>query len=189
MNNLVGGSCALRKGGVYLVLYRTFTSEQHVPQQNEVKRMEEPQVEFGQLWRTINHQVHDRLRQAFQDGQLHFGALVLIRQIRCQPGITVSELAREAGMVKSHVSKMMEQLEHRGYVEKRPDEADQRLVRVYLTPVAVETMADWEARAIGVWRSIAGELKPEEMSDVLRGLRLMLAALERSNVKGGVDTP
>ncbi len=145
--------------------------------------MSSPRAEIGELWRQIHRETRDRFRQAFRGCELPFIALILLRQIKMQPGVTVSELARQSGTVKSHVSKMVEQLVRQGYVEKKPDPTDQRLLRVYLTQTATDTMAGMEDRAHGIWSEVMEEIPEGQIADVTRGLRILLAALESANRK------
>lgn len=99
--------------------------------------------------------------------------------------MTIGELARRSGTVKSHVSKMMEQLVRQGYVEKRTDPADQRLVRVYVTRSAA--VAEMETRAREAWSGVVDEIPEAQLEQVVRGLRILLAALEQANGKANQD--
>ncbi len=56
--------------------------------------------------------------------------LIAIRQ---QPGIKVGELAREIAVHQSTASNLLDRLEELGHIERRREEADQRVVSVYLT--------------------------------------------------------
>lgn len=116
---------------------------------------------------------------------LPFGALIRLRHIAVEPGVTIGELARRSGTVKSHVSKMMEQLVRQGYVEKRTDPADQRLVRVYVTRSAA--VAEMETRAREAWSGVVDEIPEAQLEQVVRGLRILLAALEQANGKANQD--
>lgn len=143
--------------------------------------------EIGELWRAVNREIHDRFRQAFRGSGMPFVALIFLRQISEQPGVTVSELARVTGMVKSHVSKTVEQLVRQGYVEKRSDPADQRLLRVYLTQSAVDYKANMEAQAMAAWSGVLDEVPEDQLTDVARGLRILLGALEKSKGRVNAD--
>ena len=144
-------------------------------------------TEVGELWRKINKDIHHRFRDAFRGCDLPFGGLLLLRHIGRQPGVTVGELARRSGMVKSHVSKMLEQLVRQGYVERRADPADKRLVRAYVTQSATDRMAEMEARAQDAWSAVMDEVPEAQLEDVARGLRILLAALETANGKVNGD--
>lgn len=135
--------------------------------------MADVKSEIGELWRAVNREIHERFRQAHRGHDVPVMALVLLRQIAMEPGLTVSELARRAGTVKSHVSKMIDQLGARGFVEKRADPNDQRLVRVYST----RTVGEIEARARAIWAEVLAEMPEAQASEVAAGLRILVAAL------------
>lgn len=145
--------------------------------------------EIGELWRRVNREIHDRFKEAFRDSDFHVGVLVMLRHIQMMPGVTVSELSRRSGMVKSHVSSMIEQLVRRGYVEKRPDPDDQRLVRVYVTKAAMDKLGELEARAQRAWAGVLDEVPEDELKHVMRGLEVLLAALDKSNRQSSPREP
>jgi DNA-binding MarR family transcriptional regulator len=95
-------------------------------------------------------------------------------------GIQVSELAQLAHVRKQTMAQAVEQLEHAGYVERRPDPHDRRARLVLLTergeavrPVAVAAGRRAEER----WARLTS---PEEI-DELRGSLLRLLAKLRSD--------
>ncbi|HEY3365163.1 MAG TPA: MarR family transcriptional regulator [Symbiobacteriaceae bacterium] len=148
--------------------------------------MPELRAEIGELWRSVHREMHERFKHAFR-GQEMPGALMFLRHIDLEPGATVSELARRSGMVKSHVSNMLEQLFRMGYIEKRSDPADQRLLRIYPTPAVAEIKAAMEARFKEVWAVVMDEIPEGQLADVARGFQILLAALEKANGKVNKD--
>ncbi len=147
--------------------------------------MREERLEVGELWRSVNREMHLFMRRVFQGGELPFMALVLLRHINREPGVSLVELARRSDSAKSHVSKMIEHLERQGFVEKRPDPDDQRLVRLHLTKAARDVMAETEARAQEAWSRVVDEVPEGQLDDVMRGLRILMGALETLNRKDG----
>ncbi len=145
--------------------------------------MPEPRAELGELWRSVNREILERLREAFRGCDLHFGVLFVLRSIHRQPGVTVGELTRQSGMVKSQVSKLVDQLVRRGYVRKESDPADQRLVRVYGTESGGATMAEMEERARHAWAGVMDAVPVDQLVDIERGVRILLTALEKANAK------
>ncbi|MGE5675500.1 MAG: MarR family winged helix-turn-helix transcriptional regulator [Mycobacterium leprae] len=142
--------------------------------------MEDERKALGMLWRSVNREIGERFRHAFRGSELHMGAIMMLRQLKEKPGITVSELARRSGMVKSHISKMIEQLCRQGYLEKRPDPDDQRLLHVHLAPAGESLVADGEARAAKVWAEVMRAVPEAQLPEVTRGLQILLTALEQS---------
>ena len=136
------------------------------------------------LWRSISREIGDRFRHAFRNSDIHFGMLVVLKQIEHEPGVTLNELARRSGVAKSHVSKMVDQAVKQDLVEKRPDPADQRLVRLFLTRAGEETITPIEARAKAVWATVIGAIPEGQVAEVNRGLQILLHALERTRSAG-----
>lgn len=147
----------------------------------------DPRVELGELWRGLNRALHERMRQAMRGQDLNPPAMYLLRHVAAAPGLTVSELARKAGVVKSGVSKMIDQVAGQGLVEKRPDPADQRLIRLFLTEQGVDTTGKMEAVGRAAWYSIMEQIPPADLADFEKGLRILEAAIRTANQAEGDD--
>ena len=123
------------------------------------------------LYQHYSEDIHTALRDAgFGDlGPAHANVFPFVGP----EGITVSELARLAGVRKQTMAQAVEQLEHLGYVERRPNPRDRRSRLVLLTergesvkPVTHGTAARVEER----WAQLTS---PEEL-EALRGSLLHL---------------
>lgn len=145
--------------------------------------MTDKRIAIGELWRAVNHSIHDRFRHAFKEPSLPLGTLMLFRQIGREPGTTVSEIARACGIAKSHISKQVDLLASRDLVEKRPDPQDQRLQRLYLTEAARQAAADMEASVHRAWLQVVEEISEDDLDQVYRGFQILKEALERAKVK------
>lgn len=146
--------------------------------------MEPLRTELSHLLRQVNRQMHERFRHAFRNAKLQPHVFFMLKQVTQEPGVTVSELARRLSLVKSHVSKTIDLLDRQGYVEKRADESDQRLVRLYATPAAAELMAESEQIARQAWAEMVVGVPPEQLDTVVTGLRILLAAMEQPTKHG-----
>lgn len=62
--------------------------------------------------------------------------------LRGQTGIIQTDLARLMDVKKVTIGTMIDQLEARGYVERRGDTEDRRVRRIYLTPLGKKTVAE-----------------------------------------------
>lgn len=146
--------------------------------------MEPLRTEITDLLRQVNRHMHDRFRLAFR--QVHFPphAFFMLRQLLMNPGATVSELSRQLDIAKSHISKTIDMLARQGYVEKRPDESDQRLVRLYATKEATDQVALCEATIQTAWNGIVEGVPPAQLRAVVDGMRILLTALEQPTADG-----
>ena len=92
-------------------------------------------------------------------------------------GIAQGELAALLGLDKSTVSRLAAGLERKGWVRRGRDDANQRYVRLYLTPQGAEVAARvWQA-----WQSrqarILASLSADERVGLTAGLRGLIRGL------------
>lgn len=139
--------------------------------------MADPRIAVGELWREVNRSIHDRFRQAWRGSDLHPGAMFMLRHLRTEPGLSVSELARRAGVVKSGASKWVDQLSQMGLVAKRPDPDDQRLLRLFLTGEGALKIQEMEANVETAWLSLIEAISPADLAEVEKGLRILKEAV------------
>jgi len=92
------------------------------------------------LFHEISRLLHQNVHSVFQNLPVPPAAWMLAHHIEHHPGLTVSELARRTSIAKSHVSTVLEDLSQRGWIDKRQDPADHRLVRIYPAEQASEHM-------------------------------------------------
>jgi DNA-binding MarR family transcriptional regulator len=92
-------------------------------------------------------------------------------------GIAQGELASLLGLDKSTVSRLAASLERKGWVRRGRDEANQRYVRLYLTPAGGEAAGRvwqaWQARQARIMAS----LSEDERAGLAAGLRGLIRGL------------
>jgi MarR family transcriptional repressor of emrRAB len=87
------------------------------------------------------------------------GAAALV-VLRAAPGLSVTELGRRVGLTQSAAARMVEALESRGLVERRPTLG--RWVAVHLTDEGRNAAADLLDARGGRLTALVGELPPED---------------------------
>lgn len=97
-----------------------------------------------------------------------------------EPSPTIGELGESLSLPVSTVSRIVSQLEERGYARRLPDTADGRVVRVAMTDFARELYETASSRAARNAQGVLGCLTPEE-----RTILLTLMAKLASNVNQG----
>ena len=92
----------------------------------------EPQTLDGllaQVARLHHHRAHESLDLL----GLYRGQPPVLFALWNQDGMTHSELAEKLEITPATVTRMIQRMEKTGFVQRRPDVADQRVSRVYLT--------------------------------------------------------
>jgi DNA-binding MarR family transcriptional regulator len=100
------------------------------------------------FWLYRSHiQVSAALRHAFQDAgyDLTPEQWAVLLRLREQEGLNQSQLGEKTSKDRHNITRILKQLDKRGYIEKRHDDKDKRAFRVYLAVAG---------------RSILKELKP-----------------------------
>lgn len=130
------------------------------------------------LLRDVNRGISNYVKEILAKRDIPVAMGMIARHIGIAPGITVSELARRTGIAKSHVSKIIKDLEERGWVEKRESAEDQRLLLLYLTPSGHKSMSDARLEVRRSMNNLVADLTPEQVEVLSAGLTQIKDALK-----------
>jgi DNA-binding MarR family transcriptional regulator len=104
-------------------------------------------------------------------------------------GIAQGQLGTLLGLEKSTVSRLAAGLERKGWVRRGRDEANQRYIRLYLTPegsrVAARVWSAWQTRQA----RILATLSTEERAGLASGLRGLIRGLAAEGLVADVPSP
>jgi MarR family transcriptional regulator, organic hydroperoxide resistance regulator len=110
-------------------------------------------------------------------GRTHPGQAMCLRLLEVNDGATQRDMARMLHVAPPTVSKMLTTMEKAGLVERKPDEADQRLTRVYLTASGRER-SDEMGAAVGEYvNATFATLTERERRDLARLLEKLGARI------------
>ncbi len=87
-----------------------------------------PQTLFGLIY-----SVELRIRRHFRGTNLHWGLRRILQQLWLQDGLSQKELSDSVGSSEGSISNMLKHLVAGGWVERRQDDYDYRISRIYLT--------------------------------------------------------
>jgi len=95
----------------------------------------------------------------------------VMRHVDRHPGATPSEVAHATGLRRSNLSAALKELERIGFVDRRFEPADGRVVRLFPTPRAAEnlrrTRAEWARQVFG---ALGGDVDPRSSIVLLERL-------------------
>lgn len=144
-------------------------------------------------------EVLKKFRQIFRAAKLHFrqversagvsGAqLWLLAELAEQPGARVKDLASAMALHQSTVSNLLEALTRRKLLVRRRDEADQRVVRVYLTTAGERLVNKAPAPARGVLPDALEALPPAALRRLDQCVAGLLKAMKAEVPAGAALT-
>lgn len=94
----------------------------------------------GDLERTIRNSIsrtsdlkHRRVHELLDELGLYRGQTPVLRALWAQDGLTQTELTERLKRSPSTVTKTVQRLEKAGFVQRCPDDSDERISRVFLT--------------------------------------------------------
>jgi DNA-binding MarR family transcriptional regulator len=130
------------------------------------------------LWRA-------RAQTGFRQVGLHRGQQFVLGVLWRNEGLTQSELARRLHIRPATLTRALTRMGKAGLVERRPDEEDQRISRVYLTDAGRAKRESVE----DAWRALEEEalegFTPEERALLSRFLLRLRENLQREPAEGG----
>ncbi len=104
-------------------------------------------------------------------------------QISAQPGLHVAELAKALHIHPSTASNLLDKLEARGLVRRERRDADNRLVRLYLTNAAINLVSDIPGPMQGRLRHQLRDVSEPVLKGLLEGLISVLGNIEEQPLK------
>lgn len=128
----------------------------------------------------------DRMRTLYRELERLTGAPIgmhrALNAVGSHPGIQSSALAATLGMQRPAVSQLLKGLVERGWIERVRLEADQRGVKLFLTPTGRQLLKVTAGRAVGILQRAVQALD----SDNLQRLALALPVLVQRLPDGAV---
>ena len=107
---------------------------------------------------------HERSRLDLEPLGLYKGQPFVIHVLAQQDGLSQGELGDALRLQPATVTKMLQRMEAAGVVERRPDESDQRISRVYLTEQGRRVIPALDASRAAVTKDMFAGFSAEEMA-------------------------
>jgi DNA-binding MarR family transcriptional regulator len=119
----------------------------------------------------ILHDVARLMRTRFDQWARAYGmtraqGLILARLSR-QPGMSQNEMAALCEVEPITIGRLVDRLEARGLLERRPDASDRRIRRLHLLPASEPILAAIQDYKSGLERDLIGDLDPAAIETVL----------------------
>lgn len=97
---------------------------------------------------------------------------------------TASDLCRTMCHDNGAVTRMLDQLEERGYVSRQRSVQDRRVVTLALTPAGEQQVAILKPKFVDALNTVLGDFSKTEFSELTRLLNKLLLALQTTSLAG-----
>jgi DNA-binding MarR family transcriptional regulator len=101
----------------------------------------------------------------------------VMEQLELEDGLRLTDIAARAGITAQSAGELVDDLESKGYLERRPDPVDRRAKRIYLTERGRKSTRRGKRAQAEVENSLA-ELLGEQRYRLLRGILEEIIAAE-----------
>ena len=118
---------------LYYYLVRKLNNSEGRKYKLATKLCDRPEPTIGMELSATSNRLHDCLRKAGEHVGLSQSYRGIMFHLGHEDGLTQLELAKRTNVSPPTVSVTLQKMERAGLLERRPDENDQRSVRVYLT--------------------------------------------------------
>jgi MarR family transcriptional regulator for hemolysin len=102
---------------------------------------------------------------------------VILFWLERQPGLSQKELSEILEVEPITVARLIDRLEARGMVERRPDPRDRRIWRLHLLPAAAPVLTELHDERADMHRMATTHLDPETERKMIEGLMRMKATI------------
>jgi DNA-binding MarR family transcriptional regulator len=140
-----------------------------------------PRVSIGYLLRRVNKLSIARVEAAFDGNDITFTQWVVLALVSFDIATTCTELSRNMDHDKGALTRVIDQLEERGLIERRRDTGDRRVSQLTATADGRKIVADLARRVVDVWNDILHDSDREEIERLIATLTKLLARLDPSD--------
>ncbi len=141
-------------------------------EEEDVHEDEPPELAAVRKIELLSRLHHMAFRSLFREEWLPPAQAGAMRVIIRSPGLSQRELADRLHIKRATATVMLQKMEKAGHIERRPDQEDQRISRIYPTETAIATDSENQKRVNDYFLRCFSEIDQESFD-------VMLAALGR----------
>ncbi len=123
------------------------------------------------------------MMRTLADSGTHPGQAMCLRLLSANDGVSQRDLADMLHVARPTVTRMLQGMEKAGLVERRADEADQRLTRVYLTATGRDMEKEMGVAAAEYVNATIATLPEDDRRELARLLEELGTSITRATEK------
>lgn len=136
----------------------------------------------GYLLKLSHTLMHEHADAVFAQHDVSF--VQWIAMLKLKEGIvkTASEICRAMCHDNGAITRMLDQLEERGYIERNRSQQDRRVVELQLTAAGERKVDELKPQLVGLLNLALADFSPAEFSELVRLLNKLIEVLQRPPV-------
>jgi DNA-binding MarR family transcriptional regulator len=133
---------------------------------------------IGYLIKRLNNLIVPQAEALFADADFTFSQWVVLMAVRDGIADTCAEIARHMDHDTGATTRLVDQLEARGYLLRRRSTTDRRVVHIEITPSGKTLTKSLMPRLIEFWNEVLEGFSPEESQQLISLLTRLLTRIE-----------
>ncbi len=136
------------------------------------------ETDLSFVTRILRTQIQERNARFYRAHGAAGGEVAVLSLIAMNPGMTQKDLARAVVLKKSALTKLVNEMDAQGLIERRKDCADLRLNALHLTPLGQERLARMRPEMTALQEALLAPLSPGERVMLFELLWRLVGSLE-----------
>lgn len=133
---------------------------------------------LGYLVRRAHKLMTQQAEQVFEGRELTLSQWIVLKLIDESLVVTPGEAARILGHNSGATTRLIDQLENQGLVERKREAGDRRLVGLALTPAGAQMAKAWEGEMKAFFEALLAEFSADEAKALIGLLSRLVDRLE-----------
>ncbi|MDW7671765.1 MAG: MarR family winged helix-turn-helix transcriptional regulator [Bacillota bacterium] len=146
--------------------------------------LDSPDCCVEEVGQTVQHLV--RVMQLFERDQIKphgftTSQAYVLTQLNAVPELTMNELSEKLNARTSTMTRIVNNLVRDGFIQRKRDDSDRRIVLVALTSKGKKAATDLESDIVAYYQKIVAHLPEGRVEEVLRATALLVEAFDKAN--------
>ncbi len=143
----------------------------------------------GYLIKRMNSLSMPRIDRLFDNADLSFSHWIVLITLRDGVAETCADIARHMSHDSGATTRLIDQLETRGFVLRERSKEDRRVIKLSLTPSGRAAVKELTPRVVAFWNSALEDFSAEEFETLLALLTRLVARIEREPETPSIAKP
>ena len=136
------------------------------------------QRSLGYLIKRLNSLIGPRAEALFADSDFTFSQWVVLKAVRDGVADTCAEIARHLDHDTGATTRLVDQLEERGYLRRRRSTEDRRVVHLEITPAGKALTKSLTLRLLEFWNEVLQDFSAEDAEQLITLLTRLMTRIE-----------
>jgi DNA-binding MarR family transcriptional regulator len=146
-------------------------------------------MSLGYLLKVNHSLMHDCADSLFSQSDISFVQWIALRKLSERTALTASELCREMRHDNGALTRMLDQLEERGFIERKRSQQDRRVVDLQITPAGLAKVNELTPPLVHNLNNALQNFSSDEFNELIRLLLKLKSELQSYTAQASSEKP